>query len=263
MRRCVGFAAAVLTILAGSSALPLSMFDAVAGSSCAPSGRQVGHPPPATTLSENDPTLADVLARYLETVGGSEAFGRIESRIVQARVITDLPTWDPPVFEVDTLTVYSKAPDKYLIIHRTPRGTMLEGFDGAEAWKRDIDGKVFAFHVSDGRDAWLVDPWYPTRLREYFPDMEFLGASVVYGSDVHAVEIDGDHAHRLYFDRRSGLLIHLGFHREFSDYRAIDGVLVPFEVEYGRKGGSSTFVFDSIVHNVEISDRIFSIPGGH
>ncbi len=263
MKRCIGFAVAAMMILAGSSVLPLPMFDATAGPHSAPSRRQVGHPPPATTLSETDLTLPEVLARYLETVGGSAAIARIGSRIIQARVVTDLPTWDPPVFEVDTLTVYSKAPDKYLIIHRTPRGTMLEGFDGAEAWKRDVHGKLIVSHVSGGRDAWLVDPLYATRLREYFPEMEFLGTSVLDGREVYAVETDDRHAHRLYFDCATGLLVRLGYNRKIGDYRDVDGVLIPFEVEYSRKGGSSTFVFDSVVQNVEIDDAIFSVPGGY
>ena len=36
--------------------------------------------------------------------------------------------------------------------------------------------------------------------------------------------------------------------------------MVPFEVEYSRKGGSSTFVLDSVVHNGHIDDELFARP---
>lgn len=223
-------------------------------------GRPVGHPPPATTLEDDAPKLGEILARYVDAVGGADAIAGIESWVVQARVVTDLPTWDPPVFEVETLTVYSEAAGRYLIVHQTPRGTVLEGCDGATTWKRDVDGKAFDVGAVGGRDAWLIDPRFPLRLREHFPDMAYLGTATLAGRFVHVVDIDDDHSHRLYFDAETGLLARLGYNQTIFRYGEVDGVKVPFEVEHSRKGGSSTFVFDSVIHNVPIDERLFSPP---
>jgi len=219
-----------------------------------------GHPPPATTLEDDGPTLGEIVERYVEAVGGKDVIARIETRIIQARVVTDLPTWDPPVLEVDTLTIYSAASGTYLIVHRTPGGTILEGCDGTTTWKRDVDGKMSGSEVVGGRDAWLTDPLLPLRLREHFPDMTYLGTATPAGRSVHVVDIDGDHAHRLYFDAETGLLVRLGYNRTILRYGEVDGVKVPFEVEYSRKGGSSTFVIDSVIHNEPIDERLFSAP---
>jgi hypothetical protein len=227
----------------------------------ATAGRPPGHPPPETTLPDDPPELGEIIERYIEAAGGPAAFERIETRIVRARIVTDLPTWDPPVFEVDTLTVYSEVSGRYLIVHRTPRGTVLEGCDGAETWKRDVEGKAFGTGAVDGRDAWLVDPRFPVRLAEHFPDMAYLGVATLGGRSVHVADVDGDHAHRLYFDAESGLLARLGYNRTIMRYGEVDGARMPFEVEYSRKGGSSTFVFDAVIHDVLIDERLFSAPG--
>ena len=58
----------------------------------------------------------------------------------------------------------------------------------------------------------------------------------------------------------SGLLNGIGTYWEVQDYRAVDGVLLPHKIVCSRKGGSSTFVFEEIKHNVPIDDGKFSMP---
>jgi hypothetical protein len=222
--------------------------------------KPVGHPPPAVALEDGAPDLGEILDRYVDAVGGRDAVAAINTRIVRGRIVTDLPTWDPPVLEVDTLTVYSEAPDRYLAVHRTVEGRTLEGCDGTTAWKRDAEGKVLSVDAVRGGDAWLVDPRFPLRLGEYFPDMAYLGTATLAGRSVHVVEVDDRHEHRLYFDAESGLLARLGYNTTIMRYGEVDGVKVPFEVAYSRKGGSSTFALESVAHNVPIDERLFAAP---
>ncbi len=206
------------------------------------------------------PTLEQILERYIQAVGGCEAFEELVTRVTRARVVTDLPTWDPPVYEVDTLIVYVKTPNKYVVIQRTPRGTIVEGFDGETAWKQDIQGKTFDLGLWNKRSKWLVDLHYPLLLMDYFPDMTFRCKGVLEGRPVYVVDTDDDRAHALYFDVETGLLLRLGFHHEIYDYREIDGVKIPFRIVYSRKGGSSTFILNSVEHNIPINDSLFVMP---
>jgi hypothetical protein len=89
--------------------------------------------------------------------------------------------------------------------------------------------------------------------------MEVVGLDVWGGDMVFVVETDGEELHRLGFDVDTGLLSRLGFHRELRDYEEVDGVLMPHCVVYGRKGGSSTFILDSVVHNTAIDRSLFSL----
>lgn len=218
-----------------------------------------GHPPPPIT-SREDVRLSQVLDAHVEACGGMAAFEGMKTRVVVGRIVTDLPTWDPPVFEVDSVRVYSACPSSYLVTHRTSRGTEMEFFDGEEGWKVDVEGKTFEFKPSDSRSAWLTDPRFSARLEEHFPGMKYLGTTMIDGSSLHVVDIDGDHLHRLYFDVETGLLVRIGYNRRILDYRESDGVLVPCEVEHSRKGGSSTFILDHITHNVELDERLLSAP---
>jgi hypothetical protein len=211
------------------------------------------------TVTSGLPSLEGVIARYVRAVGGAEAVAGLRTRAAEMRCVTDLPSRTPPVYEVDSLSVHSVSSGEFLIVHSTERGVMMEGFDGDERWKMDFDGSVLSYHAYGDRDRWMTDPQFPIRLTFYFPDMRLLGVDYWDGGPLYIVDIDGDESHRLGFDVGTGLLVRLGYHREFKDYREVDGVLIPHEVVYGRKGGSSTFFIDSIQHNVPVDRAMFSM----
>jgi hypothetical protein len=68
----------------------------------------------------------------------------------------------------------------------------------------------------------------------------------------------------LYFDAETGLLIRIGYYWHLLDYRDVDGIKIPFRIVMNRKGGSSTYVFDEVKHNIPIDDILFdkSCPPG-
>lgn len=217
-------------------------------------------PPPAATISDSTPSLEGILERYVEAVGGREAFERLETRVVTGRMVTDLPTWEPPRHEVDSLAVYSKVPGMHMTVREAPDGTVVEGSDGERSWKRDIDGSLSGPRTVDTRHDWLVDPQHAIRLREHFPDMRLLGEAVLDGRRVYAIDIDEKHLHRFYFDAESHLLLRIGYNRKLLDYTEVDGVMIPFRIEYSRKGGSSTLMVDSVSHNEPLEDEFFARP---
>jgi len=204
------------------------------------------------------PSVESLLQRYVEAAGGREAILGLRTRVASMHVVTDLG-WDPPIHEVDTLSVYGTSSGKFLVVTRTPGGVMLEGCDGEEAWKIDLTGAVFDLHARDARDRWMTDPQFPLKMRHYFPHMEVVGREVWGGDRVFVVETDGEELHRLGFDVDTGLLSRLGYNRELHDYEVVDGVTMPHRVVYSRKGGSSTFVLDSVVHNTGIDRTLFSL----
>ena len=204
------------------------------------------------------PSIESLLKRYVEAVGGREAILALRTRVASMHIVTDLKR-DPPIYEVDTLSVYGTSSGEFLVVTRTPGGVMLEGCDGDEEWKIDLPGTVFNFHAKDSRDRWMTDPQFPLKMRHYFPHMAVVGLDVWGGDMVFVVETDGEELHRLGFDVDTGLLIRLGYNRELRDYREVDGVTMPHRVVYSRKGGSSTFVLDSVVHNTAIDRTLFSL----
>jgi hypothetical protein len=205
------------------------------------------------------PTLEEVLERYIEAVGGRQAIEGLTTRVMTGRLVTDLPTRQPPVYESNGFVIYGKFPGKYLYVQQSAQGTHRDGCDGRACW-RWAGGETELDAHYDPRFAWFVDPRNATRMWDYFPDMRLRGMGTLEGRSMYLVDIDVDESHTLYFDAQTGLLVRLGYNREIDDYREVDGVLVPFSMAISRKGGSSTYIIEEIEHNVPIDDPEFAAP---
>ena len=228
---------------------------------CALPAQNVGRIRPIIPLENlsDTTTLRDVFERCAEASGGHDEFERLSTRVIAATVVTDL-AWDPPIHEVDTLTVYVKAPDSYLMVHRTPGGVLLEGGLHGSLWKREPDGTVSVVDEHDLHGAWLTDVRFFANLAEHFPDAELLGVDVIDGVHSYVVARDDQPIHNTYFDIETGRLTRLGFHTHFLEYVRTDGIIFPRRVIYGRKGGSTTFLIEEIHHNIPLDDVLFAPP---
>jgi hypothetical protein len=218
-----------------------------------------GAAPAWEAKQDTAPMLEEVVERYIEAVGGREAIERLTTRVMTGRLVTDLPTRQPPVYETNGFVIYAKVLGKYLYVQQSARGTHRDGYDGRVCW-RWAGGEVELDAHYDPRFAWFVDPQNALRLWDYFPEMRMRGAGTLEGRSVYLVDIDDDVSHTLYFDVQTGLLVRLGYNREIDDYRELDGVLVPFRMAISRKGGSSTYIVETIEHNVSIEDSEFAAP---
>ena len=47
-----------------------------------------------------------------------------------------------------------------------------------------------------------------------------------------------------------------------NGYREKDGVMFPFRIIQGRKGGSYNYRFDEVKHNEQIDDNLYEKPEG-
>jgi hypothetical protein len=218
----------------------------------------IGAPAPATT-QDTVPTLEEILERYIEAVGGREAIEGLTTRVLSGRLVTDLPTRQPPVYESNGFVISGKVPGKYLYVQQSARGAHRDGCDGRVCWRWARGETELDAHY-DPRFAWFIGPQNAIRMWDYFPDMRMRGAGTLEGRSVYLVDIDDDVSHALYFDAETGLLVRLGYNREIDDYRELDGVLVPFSMSISRKGGSSTYIVEEIEHNVPIDDSEFAAP---
>ena len=220
--------------------LPISMADA-----------------PQVRLQE--PTVEQILERHLQAVGGRAAVERCTTRVMTGRIVTDLPTWNPPVYEEAVVEIRSAAPHGFIMTQRSAEGTRWDGYDGVVRWSSN--GREIEHQERPNPDlAWLVHPQNAVRFRGFFPDMRFRGEMELAGRRVYVIDIDDHPSHALCFDVRSGLLVRLGYNGELGDYRPVDGVKVPFRYALSRKGGSTTYTFDRIEHNIAVDPDRFAVP---
>jgi hypothetical protein len=205
------------------------------------------------------PAVDAILERHIEAVGGRAALERLETRTTTGFELTDLPTWDPPVRDSVTVTIRAVAGGQYLVVKEGDGERWEDGCDGTQCWSRS-DMAVKPDVRCDPRFAWLMDPQGALRFHEHFPNMGVKGVVELEGRKYYRVDIDDDDTNALYFDVETGLLTRLGYNRTLSDFRSVDGVLVPHRHSISRKGGSTTVVFERIAHNEPLVDTEFAVP---
>jgi hypothetical protein len=208
------------------------------------------------------PTVDEVLQRYVEAVGGQYAIEKLTTRECRGILTTDLPTRTPPVHRVRQVTAYAKVPGSVLLIQQDSSSCEKVGFDGSVRWRQDGSGVKEDKDLSTQKIHWLLNPQGALRINEYFPELTVAGIQQTQeGKFVVLESAKLDKAYySLRFSMKTGLLKQIGFYWYLEDYREADGVLIPFRVVMSRKGGTSTYEFSEVKHNVEIDDSLFTMP---
>ncbi len=213
-----------------------------------------------TLRTENNAAIVQaILERYVDAVGGRDALERLSTRICTGKEITDLTSRQQPIYESHYFEAYAKIPASYRTEEWTDADVYQRGYDGQVGWIKDKCGARRDESAGKRRLDWLLNPQNALRVEEYFPGLILEDTQHVRGLTVYVLK--SPELHRpLFFDTTTGLLIGFGDNWEIHDYRAVDGVLFPHRIILSRKGGSTTYEFDQVEHNVEINDSLFSMP---
>lgn len=235
--------------------------------SCGEAGRRFG-----TTLTlvalvaapgaaqDTLPTVNRLLARYVDASGGRAAIERVQTRITNGSLVEDVPSEGPAT--TTRFEARARVPGMWLLEWRFPGRTDRSGADGTIGWQVWNDTVVRSDEIVRSKEAFVFDPQAPLRIGEYFRDLVVAGTVRVGGREAYQVTTDRPDAHfALYFDVETGLLIRIGYFWDLTDYREVDGVRIPFRISVSRKGGSGTWVIETIAHNVPVDASQFAMPG--
>ena len=214
------------------------------------------------------PTPAEVVDKYLQAIGGKAAADKLTSRVMKGSYIAFGRTMP--------LEVYQKGADKMLAIIENPQqGTTHQGLDGETGWiktraeQRDMNSVELARikSVATFYDAIKVNQ-PPSKIapagKAKIGDQEVI---------VLRMPLSPDRSQRMYFDTQTGLLLRVVVltqtpigrvpeQYDFEDYRDVDGVKMPFTIQYATVDGraAATRKFTEIKHNVAIDDEKFKKP---
>jgi photosynthetic reaction center cytochrome c subunit len=208
-----------------------------------------------------------ILNQYIQALGGRAALERVTTRVMTGMMVTQGGMKAP-------LEVYEKAPNKTLTIFRAPHGTNQMGFDGATGWTktpeqglREEAGGALDMIKSE------AEFYKELKLEDRYSKLTLLGLAQLDTREVYVIEAAPSRGQpeRLYFDRQTGLLVRLDrvpnlgpqkmqMHTYFEDYRAVDGVKLPFAIRRARPGFTWTYQFDEIKLNVPLDDSRFNKP---
>ena len=227
-----------------------------------------------------------VFDRYVNALGGREAYAKITSRSIKGNFEykgSQQPT--PGSFEsvhgVGTIEMYWKAPNKVAgLLFGRPLGGIKRGYNGKDAWGFHPQAGVRNISPSEIteiiRDGML---YQPIALSGNYIQLSYDGKRRLDGPEVDIVEAatKDKRIERFYFDSETGLPVRLDLWEEgpeavrtpgesylaqyyLGDYRTVDGVKVPFSIRRVRPHSTMIFTFTEVKQNIALDDSIFEAP---
>jgi photosynthetic reaction center cytochrome c subunit len=236
--------------------------------------------PGATAQAAAKPTLPtadEILAKYVEALGGEQAIRKVTSRLIASTV--DLPgapgAGGTPVHA--SAQHYFRAPDLNVLITQTPAGPTSTGYDGKSGWSQDAKGVVTeSTGVALARAKRNSDFYQSLDLKQQYTRLAVRGIEKVRDHDAYMVQAvpQGDTAERLYFDTQSGLLLRkwtatpttIGnnpLQTDYDDYRDPgDGVKTPYLIRIAGLSPAQgvTVHVEKVQDNVPIDNSKFDKP---
>jgi outer membrane lipoprotein-sorting protein len=223
--------------------------------------------------ADSDPRVQEIFDAYVEAIGGEKALTAKKTRYVEGTANFPAAGIQMP------FAIYQKTPDKLRMEMEMPQGmgTMIQVVNGDEGWF--YNPAMGYQEMPPGQLRQLArdtDLHFEANLDEFFSETELLDGRTVNGSMVDVIEAkteEGD-AYTLYFERGSGLLVRMeqvvdmGAQGEMnapvdlSDYREVDGVLIPFTMKVKSDMGEMTMALSKAEHDRNMADSLFQRPEG-
>ena len=233
--------------------------------------------PALTSVTSGQALTADqIVEKHLAALGGREALSKVTSRRATGTVTVTTPMG--PLS--GPIEMVAKAPNRMradIRVDLTSVGgpgemVITEMFDGTNGWS--MNSLVGDSPMSDDQMASARNNFFPTPLLRYkelglTPTVE--ATQQVNGKAAHVVLFTpkAGPAERMFFDSESFLIVRststmtlpqvgkTDTVSEPSDYRAVDGIKVPFMLTQAAGEQKVTFTFTKVENNVAIDDARF------
>jgi len=225
---------------------------------------------PATSGSAPaNPTADQILEKYYQAIGGSAAIDKLKSRVMKGTLVAN--NGNELGYELD-----QSGPDSVLAILTTPQAGLFErGFDGTIGWEKSSRGIRDLSAEEIGYLRRYPALYTDIKLKEQFSRISFGGKPKIDGRDVYALRATttGGKREQLFFDVETGLLVRrttstttligtIPEQVDFSDYRDVDGLKLPFTIRVSTVDPTYSVVrkFTEIKLNVPVDPKRFTKP---
>jgi len=214
-------------------------------------------------------TVDRIIERYQEAVGGPAAWQKLTSR-------ASMGTVEVPSMNLSgTVVIHEKAPDKILTIIIMAGSAFRQGFDGSVGWAEDPQDGLRELTGPELAEAKRQADFYgPLDMHKQYTRLVSVGTEKVGDREAYVLEAslpEGGQPDKLYFDSQSGLPVRivsqhrtlkgvLELQEEFSDYRSVDGVMLPFTLSQAGAGPGFTVKISDVHHNLAFEDSEFAKP---
>jgi zinc protease len=216
-------------------------------------------------------TADQILENYIKAIGGRENWKKLTTRISTGTI-------DVPAMNLSGLvTVREKAPNRSIFTVNFNGAVFQQGFDGTIGWSNDpqngLREQTGEELAETRRDS---DFYHPLDLKQMYSKITVAGTDKIDDRDAYVVEASsGDlGTDKIYFDAQNGLVLRIvgqhhtldgpaTFTEDFSDFREVDGIKLPYTVRQESPSSTFTIKFTEIRHNEAIEDASFAKPAAH
>jgi photosynthetic reaction center cytochrome c subunit len=220
----------------------------------------------------NAPTAEQILDRFVQALGGAEKLAGLTS-------FTGKGTYEG--FDTDheqvPAEVYAKAPSQRAVIAHRFDAQNITVYNGSDGWVAMTNTRLpLSQFTGGGLDGARLDAQmdFPAAIKQYasqwrvgFPPMSIDDHDV---DIVQGIAPEGTRV-KFFFDKKTGLLLRqvrfaataLGFNPtevDYSDYRDVAGVKVPYHWTVTWTDGRSDYIMKEIQPNVPIDPSKFNEP---
>lgn len=219
------------------------------------------------------PSADDILDKYVQAMGGRERLAAISSFVGKG-------TYEgyDSYHEKVPMELYAKAPEQRTIIVHAQNGDTTTTFDGRQGWVAAYDKPVRLLPLLPGSEldgAKLdADLCFPSGIKQALSQWKTgFPISTLDDKEVHIVQgiANGGSRIKLYFDSKNGFLLRqvrytntivgtIPQQIDYSDYRDVNGVKMPFHWVVTWTDGQSTFELTDVQPNVSIDETRLTKP---
>lgn len=221
-------------------------------------GGQQGAPPAQSAPERPTETVDDVLSKYVQALGGHDAWAKASTVVMEGTQTSRDQRTSP-------IKIEEKITGEYRIDVQSPQGPASRVSDGKTTWfvvgddTRELEG------VQAQQAARLADFGLPVDAKQKYSDLAVRRYANLDG--VNTVMLTGrtapDVTEQLFFDRGTGVLVRrsiatrtplgaLAEQIDYSDYRDVSGVKLPFQVRHATWNQANTVKFSTATLNAPL-----------
>jgi len=222
------------------------------------------------------PTVDQVLAKYVQALGGEQALRKVTSMVITGTRQNYAPAAAAvlPAFPVEQ---YTKAPNLSVTIAHPANGANSSGFDGTTAWTQNAQGRVTQLAGVAANRARRDADFYPAlNMKQQYQQLMVTGIEKIGDRETYVVLAvpQGENSEWFYFDTQSGLLLRhqvispsavgsVPYAVDYENYRdAGNGVKVPYTIHIvgPSRPDCANITVDKVQLNAAIDNSKFAKP---
>lgn len=210
----------------------------------------------------SDVTPEQVLAKYIDAVGGTAAVESVKTMVSVSKGILNM---GPQSIELPR-TVYQKSPDFYADVQDIPmQGQMVQAYNNGEAFmKMGGQSQVLPANVAPlfkYQGVMFKERFY----KELGFETTYKGISKIDGKEAHRIDVKVTDQITMseFYDVATGLKVKIDMGAQgviiLGDYREVNGVKVPYSLTQsgGQLPAPVNYITSDVKVNIDIDDKVF------